>query len=178
MWMSCGGAAKRRESFWGVLSGFKLIRQRYGRVDLNIGKPLILEAWRQSRPSDDPQAAAALGREVLERVNRAASVNPVNLAAMTLLCAPRSAMETERLQEQIDCCLDLLRRHSAPARLAHYRHERRRNHRLPRAVGHVGSGTGEFRRNRRRQSQSRRAPDVVSQQCGPCAGAALLHRLP
>ena len=107
------GAEKRRESFWGVLSGFKLIRQRYGRVDLNIGKPLILEAWRQGRPNDDPQAAAALGREMLERVNRAASVNPVNLAAMTLLCAPRSAMETERLREQIDCCLDLLRRHSA-----------------------------------------------------------------
>ena len=107
------GAAKRRESFWGILSGFKLLRRRYGRVDLNIGQPLILDAWRKGRPAEDPKAAEALGREVLERVNQAASVNPVNIAAMTLLCTPRSAMETPRLQEQIDCCLDLLRRHAA-----------------------------------------------------------------
>lgn len=107
------GAKKRRESFWSVLSAFKLVRRRYGRVDLNIGQPLILEEWRQGGGEEAPNAAAALGREVLERVNRAASVNPVNLAAMTLLCTPRSAMETERLREQLDCCLDLLRRDAA-----------------------------------------------------------------
>lgn len=107
------GAEKRRESFWSILSGFKLMRRRYGRVDLNIGRPLVLEEWRKGRPAGDPKEAEALGREVLERVNQAASVNPVNIAAMTLLCAPRSSMEAPRLQEQIDCCLDLLRRHAA-----------------------------------------------------------------
>ena len=107
------GAEKRRESFWSVLSGFKLVRRRYGRVDLNMGQPLILEEWRRDGGEETPNAAAALGREVLERVNRAASVNPVNLAAMTLLCTPRSAMETDRLREQLDCCLDLLRRDAA-----------------------------------------------------------------
>ena len=107
------GAAKRRESFWDILGGFKLLRRRYGRVDLNIGQPLILDEWRKGRPGGDPKAEEALGREVLKRVNQAASVNPVNIAAMTLLCTPRSAMETQQLQQQIDCCLDLLRRHAA-----------------------------------------------------------------
>ena len=103
------GAQKRRESLGQVLGGWRIFRERYGRVDLNFGQPLHLQDWRRKRPQDGDEAQA-LGREILERVNAAASVNPVNLAAMTLLCAPRQVMEAERLAEQIDCCLDLLRR--------------------------------------------------------------------
>ena len=102
------GVHKRRESLRQVLGNIRLIRQRYGRVDLNFGRPLKLEDWRAqwSGPGDEAQA---LGREILERVNAAASINPVNLAATALLCAPRQVMEAARLAEQIDCCLDLLR---------------------------------------------------------------------
>ena len=106
------GAHKRRESLRQILGGFRLIRQRFGRVDVNFGQPLHLDAWQAQRTGDGDEAQA-LGREILERVNAAATVNPINMAAMTLLCAPRPAMEADRLAEQIDCCLDLLRRDAA-----------------------------------------------------------------
>ena len=104
------GVRKRRESYGDILRGLKLVRQRHGQVDVNIGEPLHLDAWLAKRSPEQPEEAEALGREILERVNRAASVLPVNLVAMTLLCTPRQAMEAGALEEQIDCCLGLLRR--------------------------------------------------------------------
>ena len=101
------GSAKRRESFGSIVRGVRFIRQRYGRVDVNIGEPLLLNEWRAERADGD---AAALGREMLTRVNRAASVNPVNLTGLTLLCAPHLAMKAAEFTAQIDCCLELLRR--------------------------------------------------------------------
>ena len=100
------GSAKRRESFGDIVRGLRFIRQRYGRVDVNIGEPLHLDAWRAEQADGN---AAALGREMLTRVNRSASVNPVNLTALTLLCAPHLAMKASELAAQIDCCLELLR---------------------------------------------------------------------
>ena len=105
------GTAKRRESFSDILRGLRFIRQRHGRVDVNIGEPLRLDEWRSAQRTNGD--AAALGREMLMRVNRSASVNPVNLTAMTLLCAPQLAMKASELAAQIDCCLDLLRRDAA-----------------------------------------------------------------
>ena len=104
------GSAKQRESFGGIVRGLRFIRQRYGRVDVNIGEPLRLDQWRAAHAGGD---AAALGREMLTRVNRSASVNPVNLSALTLLCAPHLAMKAAEFAAQIDCCLDLLRRDAA-----------------------------------------------------------------
>lgn len=104
------GSAKQRESFGGIVRGLRFIRQRYGRVDVNIGEPLRLDQWRAAHPGGD---AAALGREMLTQVNRSASVNPVNLSALTLLCAPHLAMKAAEFAAQIDCCLDLLRRDAA-----------------------------------------------------------------
>lgn len=105
------GGVKRRESFADILRGLRFIRQRHGRVDVNIGEPLRLDEWRAGRGTDG--SAAALGREMLTRVNRSASVNPVNLTALTLLCAPQLAMQASELAAQIDCCRELLRRDAA-----------------------------------------------------------------
>ncbi len=103
------GRRKRRESLTDIVRGMKLIRRRQGQVDVNIGAPLLLDRWRERQPDDDPSGALALGRELLQRINQAASINPFNLVAMTLLGAPRLVMQAELLQEQIDCCLKLLR---------------------------------------------------------------------
>lgn len=105
------GGAKRRESFSDIVRGLRFIRQRYGRVDVNIGEPLALDEWRAGQRTNGN--AAALGREMLTRVNRSASINPVNLTALTLLCAPQLAMKASDLAAQIDCCLELLRRDAA-----------------------------------------------------------------
>jgi glycerol-3-phosphate O-acyltransferase len=50
-----------------------------------------------------------LGRQILVRINQAASVNPINLVALVLLCTPRLAIEERMLVDQINCYLDLLR---------------------------------------------------------------------
>ena len=57
--------------------------------------------------------ATALGREILKRINDAASINPVNLAALVILCTPRLAVAESTLARQIDYYLDLLRRDAA-----------------------------------------------------------------
>ncbi len=105
------GAAKRRESLGDIIRGLRCIRQRRGRVDVNIGEPLRLDEWRTEQQTNGN--ATALGREMMTRVNNSASVNPVNLAALTLLRAPQLAMKASELATQIDCCRDLLQRDAA-----------------------------------------------------------------
>ena len=132
------GAKKKRESVADLLGSLRLLRQRFGRVEVNFGEPLHLDEWLQERTlADGPGAggtggratgdeaagndaetesaaeAIDLGREVLMRINDAASVNPVNLAALVILCAPRLAIAESTLAGQIDCYLDLLRRDGA-----------------------------------------------------------------
>ena len=121
------GAEKKRESVADILKSLRLIRQHFGCVEVNFGKPLRLGEWLEKRPDPkapanantngeaDPAAAeaTALGREILMRINDAASINPVNLAALVILCTPRLAIAESALANQIDCYLDLLRRDSA-----------------------------------------------------------------
>lgn len=132
------GAKKKRESFADILRSLRLLRQHFGRVEVNFGEPLHLDDWLEERALADgagaggtdgraagdepagngaePESAAEaidLGREILMRINDAASVNPVNLAALVMLCAPRLAIAESTLAGQIDCYLDLLRRDGA-----------------------------------------------------------------
>ncbi len=174
------GTEKRRESIIDVVRSLGLIRQRFGRVDVNFGEPLYLEEWLNQRraaravatetigrAAPPPGAASdaipraaqavatsalgtslhagamprkavpgktipgmsacaeadaaaaqankaaaeatALGRELLLRINDAASINPVNLVALVILCTRRLAMPEATLARQIDCYLELLR---------------------------------------------------------------------
>ena len=106
------GAEKKRESIFDILKSLRLIRQDFGRVEVNFGKPLRLGEWLEERPESAAEATA-LGREILMRINDAASINPVNLAALVILCTPRLVIAETTLARQIDCYLDLLRRDSA-----------------------------------------------------------------
>jgi glycerol-3-phosphate O-acyltransferase len=103
------GAEKRGESVFEVFTSLRLIRQDFGRVDVNFGTPVLALDWldqpRESR-------AAALGKHILQEVNARASINPVNLVAMITLATPKLAIEHTRLIEQLDCYLDLLARDS------------------------------------------------------------------
>lgn len=63
--------------------------------------------------ADDAARATELGRELLKRINDAASINPVNLTALVILCTPRLAIPESTLARQIDLYLDLLRRDGA-----------------------------------------------------------------
>ena len=109
-----GGMRKRQESLGALLRSVRLFRARHGQVDLSFGDPIMVDQW--ANATAPAEALSALGAEVLKRINQAAVVNPVNLAAMALMATPRLAMQRERLDEQIDCILALLQREASGRR--------------------------------------------------------------
>ncbi|MBB3140980.1 glycerol-3-phosphate 1-O-acyltransferase PlsB [Halomonas organivorans] len=116
-----GGGAKRKESPLALLGVLGRLKQPYGRVMVNVGEPLALDAfldevqpdWRQAlgepRPAWRTQAVSRLGRTLSRRINAAASLNPVNLVALSLLATPHRAIEAELLERQLALLADLRR---------------------------------------------------------------------
>jgi glycerol-3-phosphate O-acyltransferase len=101
------GSEKQGESVGDIFRSLKLIRQDFGKVDVNFGQPLILENWLQE--ATHTNLPYELGQEVLIRINESASINPINLVAMVTLSTPRFAIDESQLIDQIDCCLALLK---------------------------------------------------------------------
>jgi glycerol-3-phosphate O-acyltransferase len=118
------GAAKPRETLTGLLRALKELRSgRFGKLHLNVGEPVRLDAflderwprWRDEGGADDASAqdprqrlVAALAREVVVRINDALVVNPVNLLACAVAGAPRPAMDAVQLAQRIDLLRALL----------------------------------------------------------------------
>jgi glycerol-3-phosphate O-acyltransferase len=110
------GRPKEKESLLGFFRGFKALRQHYGRVAVNFGEPIFLRPLLDDVASDwetataDPEtkpewlnrAVDKLATRILENVNRAAHVNPINLLAVSLLPTPKHAMTEADLTTQID----------------------------------------------------------------------------
>jgi glycerol-3-phosphate O-acyltransferase len=118
------GKPKEKESLLGLFKAFGLLRERYGRVALSFGEPIFLEAhldaaapgWRESKPIGDERpawfagAVATLADRILVRINEAAHVNPVNLAALALLSTPRHAMAEPDLRASLALVRTLITR--------------------------------------------------------------------
>ncbi|MDE1958143.1 MAG: glycerol-3-phosphate 1-O-acyltransferase PlsB [Xanthomonadaceae bacterium] len=116
------GQPKEKESLWSVLRALKVLRQRYGRVTLNFGEPILLEPlldqtapeWRTARGAEDEKPAwlpgliDTLAERVHVEINRAADVNPINLLALALLATPKHAMAESDLLAQIELSKALL----------------------------------------------------------------------
>ncbi len=104
------GGTKQRESMLDVFRSLRLIKQRFGTVRVILGNPLALEDWlgQQDTTAEAP-LAQRLGGELLQRINRHAHVNAVNLVALVVLATPRLAVEEKVLNEQARICVDLLK---------------------------------------------------------------------
>ena len=103
------GSEKKSESIGDLLRSLRLIRQDFGRVNVNFGEPIDLERWIEEQGTLPAEAQpAALGRRILEEVNQCAAINPINLVALVTLCTPRLAIDEQLLAEQIGCYLRLL----------------------------------------------------------------------
>ena len=117
------GRPKQKESLFGLLrAAVGVLRHRYGKVVVNFGEPIRLEAvldevaadWRQSlaSPSDKPAwlnpAVDRLAWTIQTHINRAADVNPINLIALAMLSTPKHAMSEADLLAQIDLYRDIL----------------------------------------------------------------------
>jgi len=117
------GRPKRKEGIGDLLRAPRMLRKKYGRVSVNIGSPIHLDAllgrhapdWREQPLEDEtrvPWLAPAvddLSQRIMRHINAAAAVTPINLLALTLLAMPRQTMPAADLARQIDLYIGLLR---------------------------------------------------------------------
>ncbi|MEZ5484650.1 MAG: glycerol-3-phosphate 1-O-acyltransferase PlsB, partial [Lysobacteraceae bacterium] len=116
------GKAKKKESLFGLLRAFGVLRHRYGKVAVNFGQPIFLNdvlderapAWRDhplgsdEKPSWLNPTVDALGERILVEINRAADVNPIGLLAQALLATPKNAMSESDVLQQLAISKTLL----------------------------------------------------------------------
>ena len=117
------GKPKEKESVFGLLRAFRKLRERFGKVHVNLGEPIplakLLDAhepdWRSLKFEDDTRvpwvsrAVDDLAGTIMRNINSAAAVTPIGLLAMTLLATPRQALPEADLLRQIDLYRALLR---------------------------------------------------------------------
>jgi glycerol-3-phosphate O-acyltransferase len=119
-----GGAEKTKESLFGLIRSVRALRENFGKVYVNIGEPIRLEAlldevnpdWRNlPAPNDDrpvwiDRTIGELGARIMQGINSAAAVTPISLLAMILLATPKQTMGELELKRQLKLYVDLLSR--------------------------------------------------------------------
>jgi glycerol-3-phosphate O-acyltransferase len=116
------GRPKQKESILGLLGSWRVLRQRFGKVHVNLGEPIGLERvldshdpeWRTQRFDNDTRsrwltgAVDELAGRIMRNINSAAAVTPINLLAVTLLATPRQALPLTDLVRQLELYQALL----------------------------------------------------------------------
>lgn len=119
------GQAKEKESVFGLLKALSVLKSKFGKVHVNLGQPIALEAlldkhnpgWRHESAEDDnvarpgwiSGAIADLSSSIVTGINAAAAVTPINLVAIAILATPRQALAEIDLQQQLEMYQRLLR---------------------------------------------------------------------
>ena len=122
------GVPKEKESIFGLLkASVSVLRSKFGRVHVNLGEPIALDAllekhnpeWRREPVAADgsrsgwvSDAIDELAVSIAVGINAAAAVTPVNLVAMAMLATPRQALPETVLKNQLELYQRLL--HDAP----------------------------------------------------------------
>src|SRR5215469_15561751 len=116
------GRPKEKESIRGLLGSWRVLRQRFGKVHVNLGEPIALaeildrheRTWRTRHFDDETRArwvgAAVdeLAEGIMRNINSAAAVTPINLLALALLAMPRQALPETDLVRQLELYRSLL----------------------------------------------------------------------
>lgn len=119
-----GGAEKRKESLFGLVRSVRALRERFGKVYVNIGQPIGAETvldsvrpdWRNEPKEGDErppwlgEVVDDLGGRIMAGINSAAAVTPISLLALVLLATSKQRMGMAELHRQLELCLALLRR--------------------------------------------------------------------
>jgi glycerol-3-phosphate O-acyltransferase len=118
------GKPKQKESVLGLVrTVLRLFHRRYGRVHVNLGEPIRIDAlldahapgWRaqtfddQNRPAWVTSVVDELALAIMRHINAAATVTPINLLAVILLATPRQAMLESDLLQQLEVLSAVLR---------------------------------------------------------------------
>jgi glycerol-3-phosphate O-acyltransferase len=118
------GAEKKKESLLGLIRSVRALKENFGKVYVNIGEPIRLEAllneacpdWRNSpvpydeRPPWVERTIDELGSRIMKGINCAAAVTPISLLATVLLATPKQTMGELELERQLRLYVDLLSR--------------------------------------------------------------------
>ena len=100
------GSTKRKERLLDLLTNIQVIRQNFGRLQVNLAPAIKLDEWLQqpniSQQSADEQLAG-LGKAIMRRINRQASINPVNLVALAITQRTHLTLQEHTLSNQIEC---------------------------------------------------------------------------
>jgi len=119
-----GGASKQKESLFGLIRSMKSLREYFGKVYVNIGEPIRLDAlldvhkpdWRSGNGGADERPVwisnviDELGETIMSEINAAAAVTPISLLAYSLLSTPKQSMGEQELRSQLDLSVRLLSR--------------------------------------------------------------------
>ena len=105
------GGTKKKETLVGFVKSLKLLREAFGTVHVNIASPIPLADVLERSAPDWQQLAAtetdkqwlhpvinALGTQIMERINAAASVTPVSLVSLAMLSTPQGRMAADDLE--------------------------------------------------------------------------------
>jgi len=119
------GQPKEKESVLGLLKAVvSVLRSKLGKVHVNLGEPILLDAllsrrnpdWRSAHPGDSESrsgwisdAIGDLATRINIEINAAAAVTPINLVAMAILATPRQALPEVDLVRQVELYQSLLR---------------------------------------------------------------------
>ena len=99
-----------------------MLKQDYGRLTVNFSEPIFLDEmldkykpnWREitlesnKKPEWFKSLVKDCGTEIMQRINAAAHVNPINLLAISLLATPNHSASLDNLAQQIDFYKELL----------------------------------------------------------------------
>ncbi len=119
-----GGAAKEKESLFGLVRSLRSLRENYGKVYVNFARPIELEPmldelhpeWREADSGTDDRPAwlgdvvDKLGLRIMQEINSAAAVTPISLLAYVLLATPKQKIGADELHRQLELSLNLLHR--------------------------------------------------------------------
>ena len=119
-----GGAKKQKETLGGFIRSVKSLRDNFGQVYVNIGKPIGLESvlertkpdWRKAIEDDDEkpvwinEVIDTLGAEIMGGINSAAAVTPISLLATALLATPKQTIGELELLAQLRLSMQLLQK--------------------------------------------------------------------
>ena len=120
------GQPKQKESVFVLFKSIvSVLRSKFGKVHVNLGQPIALDAllqkhnphWRSQpaeerrfrAPAGSAHAIAELAVRINTEINAAAAVTPINLVAMAILATPRQALPEADLVRQLELYQRLLR---------------------------------------------------------------------
>ncbi|MSQ02203.1 MAG: hypothetical protein EXR71_09975 [Myxococcales bacterium] len=102
------GAKKERETVGQLARATKVLRERYGKVYLRVGEPLLAssvssgEEWGELSRSRREEALMGLGERLLYRINGQAVLLPTALVALAILAHPKRGVRRAELRARAE----------------------------------------------------------------------------